>query len=82
MFADIQAGRPGHPPGSRLYQESSYGQNKVTEVVITWCSGSEPKTESVPLASGNASGGYAIATAEYTGGDTGNATQAESDAGC
>jgi hypothetical protein len=57
-------------------------QDSVTEVVTTWCSGSEPKTESFPLASGNASGGYGIATAEYDSGDTGNATQAESDAGC
>jgi hypothetical protein len=39
-------------------------------------------TESFPLASGHASGGYNIAQAEYTGGDTGNAQQAESDAGC
>ena len=57
-------------------------QDSVTEVVTTWCSGSKPRTESLPLASGNASGGYGIATAEYDGGDTGNATQAESDAGC
>jgi len=57
-------------------------QDSVTEVVTTWCSGSEPKTESFPLASGQASGGYAIATAEYASGDTGNAQQAESDAGC
>jgi hypothetical protein len=54
----------------------------VTEMVTTWCSGQAARTESFPLASGNASGGYAIAQAEYTGGDTGNATQAESDAGC
>jgi hypothetical protein len=56
--------------------------DSVTEVVTTWCSGSKPKTESFPLASGNASGGYGIAMAEYADGDTGNATQAESDAGC
>jgi hypothetical protein len=57
-------------------------QDSVTEVVTTWCSGSKPKTESFPLANGNASGGYGIATAEYDGGDTGNASQAETDAGC
>lgn len=57
-------------------------KDSVTEVVTTWCSGSKPKTENFPLASGNASGGYAIATAEYDSGDTGNAEQAESDAGC
>jgi hypothetical protein len=51
-------------------------------VVTTWCSGSKPKTESLTLATGQASDGYAIARAEYAGGDTGNATQAESDAGC
>jgi hypothetical protein len=65
-------------------QLEGYGSisDSVTEVVTTWCSGSEPKTESFPLASGNASGGYGIATAEYASGDTGNAAQAESDAGC
>lgn len=56
--------------------------DSVTEVITTYCSDGSHKTESFPLASGNASGGYAIAQAEYTGGDTGNATQAESDAGC
>jgi hypothetical protein len=56
--------------------------DSVTEVVTTKCSGQAAKTESFTLASGNASGGYAIAQAEYAGGDTGNATQAESDAGC
>ena len=56
--------------------------DSVTEVVTTWCSGSKPKTESFLLASGTASGGYGIATAEYASGNTGNATQAESDAGC
>jgi hypothetical protein len=54
----------------------------VTEVITTYCSDGSHKTESFPLASGHASGGYAIAQAEYAGGDTGNATQAESDAGC
>jgi hypothetical protein len=75
--------------GSALYyavtaqlEGSGSIQDSVTEVLTTWCSGSKPKTESFPLASGQASGGYGIATAEYTGGDTGNATQAESDAGC
>jgi len=63
-------------------QGSGSVQDLVTEVVTTWCSGSKPKTETFPLASGNASGGYGIATAEYDGGDTGNAAQAESDAGC
>jgi hypothetical protein len=57
-------------------------QDSVTEVVTTWCSGSKPKTETFSLANGSASGGYAIAQAEYTGGDTGNASQAEQDAGC
>jgi hypothetical protein len=56
--------------------------DSVTEVVTTWCSWSKPKTESFLLASGNASGGYGIATAEYASGNTCNATQAESDAGC
>jgi hypothetical protein len=56
--------------------------DSVTEVVETWCSDGTHHTESFPLASGQASGGYAIASAEYTGGDTGNAGQAESDAGC
>jgi hypothetical protein len=54
----------------------------VTEVITTYCSDGTHKTESFPLASGHASGGYAIANAEYADGDTGNATQAESDAGC
>jgi hypothetical protein len=54
----------------------------VTEVITTYCSDGTHKTESFPLASGHASGGYAIASAEYADGDTGNATQAESDAGC
>lgn len=63
-------------------QGSGSIQDSVTEVITTWCSGSKPKTETFPLANGSASGGYGIATAEYTGGDTGNAAQAESDAGC
>lgn len=65
-------------------QLEGYGSitDSVTEVVSTWCSNGVHKTESFQLASGSASGGYAIATAEYTGGDTGNAQQAESDAGC
>lgn len=63
-------------------QGSGSIQDSVTEVITTWCSGSSPKIESFPLANGSASGGYGIATAEYTGGDTGNAQQAESDAGC
>jgi hypothetical protein len=50
-------------------------------VVTTDCSNGT-HTESFPLANGSASGGYGIAQAEYTGGDTGNTTQAESDAGC
>jgi hypothetical protein len=54
----------------------------VTEVITTYCSDGSHKTESFPLASGHASGGYNIAQAEYTGGNTGNAQQAESDAGC
>jgi hypothetical protein len=65
-------------------QLQGYGDisDSVTEVVTTYCSDGSHHTESFPLASGHASGGYAIAQAEYTGGDTGNAMQAESDAGC
>jgi len=65
-------------------QLQGYGDisDSVTEVITTYCSDGSHKTESFPLASGHASGGYNIAQAEYTGGDTGNATQAESDAGC
>jgi hypothetical protein len=65
-------------------QLEGYGDisDSVTEVVTTYCSNGVHKTESFPLASGQASGGYAIAQGEYTGGDTGNAQQAESDAGC
>ena len=64
-------------------QLQGYGDisDSVTEVITTYCSDGSSKTESFPLASGQASGGYAIAQAEYTGGDTGNAAQAESDAG-
>jgi hypothetical protein len=82
-----QASMP-YNPGALYYavsaqlEGSGSIQDSVTEVVTTWCSGSKPKTESFPLASGNASGGYGIATAEYAGGNTGNAQQAESDAGC
>jgi hypothetical protein len=65
-------------------QLQGYGDisDSVTEVITTYCSDGSHKTESFPLASGHASGGYAIAQAEYTGGDTGNAQQVESDAGC
>jgi hypothetical protein len=65
-------------------QLQGYGDisDSVTEVITTYCSDGSHKTESFPLASGHASGGYAIAQAEYAGGDTGNATQAESNAGC
>lgn len=56
--------------------------DSVTEVITTYCSDGSHKTDRFPLASGHASGGYAIARAEYADGDTGNATQAESDAGC
>jgi hypothetical protein len=65
-------------------QLQGYGDiaDSVTEVITTYCSDGSHKTESFPLASGHASGGYAIAQAEYAGGDTGNATQGESDAGC
>lgn len=56
--------------------------DSVTEVVTTWCSDGSKHTERFPLASGHASGGYSIARAEYASGDTGNAAQAESDAGC
>jgi hypothetical protein len=58
--------------------------DSVTEVVQTWCSDGTHKTESFRLADGSASGGYAIASAQYNslGSDTGNAQQAESDAGC
>jgi hypothetical protein len=79
-----------YDPGALYYavtaqlEGSGSIQDSVTEVVTAWCSGSNPKTESFPLASGSASGGYGIARAEYVGvgGDTGNASQAESDAGC
>jgi hypothetical protein len=65
-------------------QLEGYGDisDSVTEVITTYCSDGHHKTESFPLASGHASGGYNIARAEYAGGDTGNATQAETDAGC
>lgn len=65
-------------------QLEGYGDisDSVTEVITTYCSDGSHKKESFPLASGHASGGYAIAQAEYAGGDTGNAQQAESDAGC
>ena len=65
-------------------QLEGYGDisDSVTEVITTYCSNGTHKTESFPLASGHASGGYAIATAEYAGGNTGNSAQAESDAGC
>jgi hypothetical protein len=58
--------------------------DSVTEVVTTWCSDGTHQTESFPLAHGSASGGYTIASAQYNGlgGATGNADQAESDAGC
>ena len=56
--------------------------DSVTEVVTTYCSDSSKHTESFQLADGHASGGYNIARAEYAGEDTGNAAQAESDAGC
>ena len=67
---------------SAQLQGSGDISDSVTEVVETWCSDGTNKTESFPLAKGQASGGYGIANAEYTGGGTGNATQAESDAGC
>jgi hypothetical protein len=65
-------------------QLQGYGDisDSVTEVITTYCSDGSHKTESFPLASGHASGGYNIAMAEYTGGPTGNAQQVESDAGC
>jgi hypothetical protein len=65
-------------------QLEGYGDisDSVTEVITTYCSDGSHKTESFPLAHGHASGGYNIAQAEYAGGDTGNAAQAESDAGC
>jgi hypothetical protein len=65
-------------------QLEGYGDisDSVTEVITTYCSDGSHKTEDFPLASGHSSGGYNIAQAEYAGGDTGNATQAESDAGC
>jgi len=57
--------------------------DSVTEVITTYCSDGSHKTESFPLASGQASGGYAIARAEYADASSdGNAAQAESDAGC
>ena len=65
-------------------QLEGYGDisDSVTEVITTYCSDGSHKKESFPLAHGHASGGYNIAQAEYAGGDTGNASQAESDAGC
>lgn len=75
-------------PGALYYAVSAQLEgsgsisDSVTEVITTWCSNGTHKTESFPLASGSASGGYTIAQAEYAGGDTGNAAQAESDAGC
>jgi hypothetical protein len=65
-------------------QLEGYGDisDSVTEVITTYCSDGSHKTESFPLAHGHASGGYNIAQAEYADGDTGNAAQAESDAGC
>jgi len=65
-------------------QLEGYGDisDSVTEVITTYCSDGSHKTEKFQLASGHASGGYNIAQAEYAGGDTGNAQQAESDAGC
>lgn len=65
-------------------QLEGYGdiRDSVTEVITTSCSDGSRKTESFQLASAHASGGYNIAQAEYAGGDTGNAAQAESDAGC
>lgn len=59
-------------------------QDSVAEVITTYCSDGTRKTESFPLASGHASGGYSIASAQYNalGSSTGNAAQAESDAGC
>ena len=56
--------------------------DSVAEVITTYCSDGSHKTESFPLATGHASCSYNIAQAEYAGGETGNATQAESDAGC
>lgn len=67
---------------SAQFEGSGSISDSVTEVITTWCSDGTHKTESFPLASGSASGGYTIAQAEYTGGNTGNAQQAESDAGC
>jgi hypothetical protein len=67
-------------------QLEGYGEiwDSVTEVITTYCSDGHHKTESFSPASGHASGGYFIAQAEYSnlGGGTGNAQQAESDAGC
>jgi hypothetical protein len=67
---------------SAQLQGSGNIRDSVTEVITTYCSDGSHHTERFPLASGHASGGYAIAQAEYADGDTGNATQAESDAGC
>jgi hypothetical protein len=67
---------------SAQLQGSGDIRDSVTEVITTYCSDGSHKKESFPLASGHASGGYNIAQAEYADGDTGNAGQAESDAGC
>lgn len=64
-------------------QGSGSIQDSVTEVVETWCSNGTHQTESFPEAQGSASGGYGIATAEFTDAtQDGNAAQAESNAGC
>ena len=84
------AARLAYNPNALYYavtaqlQGSGDISDSVTEVITTYCSDGHHKTERFPLASGHASGGYAIAQAEYSnlGSGTGNAQQAESDTGC
>lgn len=75
---------PYNPAVTAQLEGSGSISGSVTEVVQTWCSDGTHKTESFPLAHGSASGGYTIASAQYDslGSGTGNAQQAESDAGC
>jgi hypothetical protein len=69
--------------GARTLKTMRVGiSDSVTEVTTAYCSDGSHKTEKFLLAHGHASGGYAIARTEFADGDAGNATQAESDAGC
>ncbi len=78
-----------YSPGALYYAVTAQNEGSgsisdtVTEQVTTVCSNGT-HTESFPLANGSANGGYGIASAQYNnlGSGTGNASQAESDAGC